>query len=307
MTASLIHLGLAKTATTYLQRHVFPQARGVNYLGKPFRASALDRLNALAHFRRSPALGRMHRDEGKLRIRAADPAVFEPLERQLAAALCPRRLNIWSHEGLLRPTRDGLPFDRLEALRNIRSVFAEAGSDNTHALIVLRDTRTLMASYARQFFREVEMLDFDRCSLDDIARLRTGRESNRLAELMWDIWYSYFDFAALIADMRRVFGDEHVHLLSYERLTRDWGELGELISALHSGATLAFPRHKVNETARKPATMSPALISHLRALDTVDLSRLYPENGHWLDLVSRPRDGSAAGLARSAKQTTWQA
>ncbi len=56
MTTTLIHFGLAKTATTYLQKTVFPQARGVNYLGKPFRSPAKALMHAITH--RHPTITR---------------------------------------------------------------------------------------------------------------------------------------------------------------------------------------------------------------------------------------------------------
>lgn len=294
MTVSLLHLGLAKTGTTYLQRKVFPASAGVNYLGKPFRSSARARLHAVSQLTRSRPLDRFSRDEAALRAHKAGDGDFEALERQLARAHCPGRLNIWSHEGFLRPTRHWLPFDRLTALQNLRAVFAAAGSRETHALIVLRDTRGLMTSYARQFFFEVAFLDFNRCSPEDVARLRSGAGADRLAALFWDIWYSYFDFAALIADARTAFGGDHVHILNHDRLTHDWQSLGALAAALHPGVALAFPPLRVNETARKPTPTGPSLRRHLAALEAVDLSRLYPENAGWLD---RAADGTRAGGA----------
>lgn len=291
MTVSLIHLGLAKTATTYLQQKVFPASAGVNYLGKPFRSPAGARLHAVTHLTRARPLDRFSKDEGALRTNRESDADFAALERQLARALCPARLNIWSHEGYLRPTRDWLPFDRLAALRNISAVFQAAGSRETHALINLRDTRGLMTSYARQFFREVEFLDFNRCGPGEIASLLSDPGSDRLAGLLWDIWYSYFDFAGLIADARRVFGAEHVHLLNHGCLTRDWHALGALAGRLHSDARLAFPKLRVNETARKPALASPALRDHLAALEAIDLKRLYPENADWLARAARAPSG----------------
>ena len=32
-----IHIGFPKTASTFLQKNIFPNIEGINYLGKPFK------------------------------------------------------------------------------------------------------------------------------------------------------------------------------------------------------------------------------------------------------------------------------
>lgn len=138
MTTTLIHFGLAKTATTYLQKTVFPQARGARYLGKPFHTPAKALVQTLRQRRARAPLDRFLKDEPALRSDAQGD--FAQLTRQLSHALSGDALNIWSHEGFLRPTRDDAPFQRPVALANLRRVFEVAGSEQVHALLILRET-----------------------------------------------------------------------------------------------------------------------------------------------------------------------
>ena len=81
MTTTLLHLGYAKTATTYLQRRVFPTAKGINFLGKPFDLEK-GRLEAFAQKHLGLRVQPVHRfdpffeheDAMRVRPRAEDPA-----------------------------------------------------------------------------------------------------------------------------------------------------------------------------------------------------------------------------------------
>lgn len=283
MTTTLIHFGLAKTATTYLQKAVFPQAGGVNYLGKPFRSPARSMLHYLSHHKWDPPLDRFLKDESRMRSHDPGNAGFPRLERQLRRALCPQKLNIWSHEGLLRPTRDNGPFATALALRNMRGVFRAAGSDRTHALLVLRDTRSLMASYARQFLHELESRGLEDCDPDDLRAARAGTAVPSSAARLWRLWYCYFDFGAVIGDLHGVFGGERVHVLNYDVLAHDWSGLQDVVSGIAPAARLDFPAVTVNESRAKVQAPCPRLARHLKMLEGLDLTRLYPDNDRHLD------------------------
>lgn len=283
MTTTLIHVGLAKTATTYLQKTVFPRAGGVNYLGKPFRSPARAALHYLSRHRWDPPLDRFLKDEASLRSHDPGSAVFPRLQRQLRHALCPQKLNIWSHEGLLRPTRDNGPFVRALALRNLRDAFRAAGSDRPHVLLVLRDTRSLMASYARQFLHELESRGLEDCDPDDLRAARAGTAAPSSAARLWRLWYCYFDFGAVIDDLHDVFGDGRVHVLNYDALAHDWSGLQDVVSGIDPAARLDFPVVRVNESRAKAQDPSPRLARHLKALEGLDLTRLYPDNDRHLD------------------------
>jgi len=277
MTTTLIHFGLAKTATTYLQKTVFPQARGVNYLGKPFRSPAKALMHAITHRHALAPLDRFLKDEPALRSDARGD--FAQLTRQVRRALSRDALNIWSHEGFLRPTRDSAPFRRSVALANLRRVFEAAGSEQVHALLILRETRPLMASYARQFLHELTAREPEDAPPGALYALRdaAGRNEDATARL-WDLWYSYFDFAALMADLETAFGPGHVHVLNYDQLAQDWAALRATVRAVHHEAWLDFPDVRVNDSREKTAQISAPLQRHLEMLDALDLERLYPGN-----------------------------
>ncbi len=285
MTTALLHFGLAKTATSYLQKSVFPQAHGVNYLGKPFRTPARALRHAVSHRQWQPPLNGFLKDEAALR--SSSEKNCTTIHRQLRRALSKDALNVWSHEGFLRPTRDTAPFVRAQALRNLRDVFVAAGSDRVDALLVLRDTRVLMASYARQFLHELDgqaLADRDRADLHPTrARHGSGTSSSRL----WDLWYCYFDFGALISDLHVVFGTEHVHVLNYDKLAQDWGGLQSLFASIHPDARLHFPDIRVNASDDKHTDPASPLVRHLKTLEALDLTLLYPENATHLARAAR--------------------
>jgi len=285
MTTTLLHLGLAKTATTYLQKSVFPQARGVNYLGKPFRTPARAVRHALSHREWQPPLDGFLKEEAALRSR--ETGYVSITRRQLRRALSVEDLNVWSHEGFLRPTRDTAPFARERALRNLRDVFAAAGSDRIDALLILRDTRALMASYARQFLHELDSRGLADCDPADLHAARARGGSDTSSSRLWDLWYCYFDFGALISDLHAVFGAGHVHVLNYDVLAQDWGGLQGVVASVHPDARLVFPNIRVNVSHEKPADPSPRLAQHLKMLEALDLSLLYPENASHLARAAR--------------------
>ncbi len=286
MTTALIHFGLAKTATTYLQKTVFPQARGVNYLGKPFRTPAKALMQSLRQRHALAPLDRFLKDEPALRSDARKD--FTRLKQQLRRALSGDALNIWSHEGFLRPTRDGASFRRPLALANLRRVFEAAGSEQVHALLILRETRPLMASYARQFLHELTARGLADAPPEALYAVRdaVGGDEGAAARL-WDLWYSYFDFTALMADLEAAFGAEHVHVLNYDRLAQDWTVLRAIVSEIHPAAWLDFPDVRVNDSREKTAAISPPLLRHLEMLDALDLARLYPGNTQHLERAAQ--------------------
>lgn len=283
MTRTLLHFGLAKTATTYLQRRVFPSAKGVNFLGKPFDLEQ-DRLERWAEKYIRYRVQKMHRFdlffefEDVMRCRPYDSVDLGHYEAHLRNILSPGDLNVWSHEGYLRPGRKSSPFDRPVAIDNIRRVFEAAGSDEVHALMVLRDTKTLLRSYAAQFHRDFDYLQIGDVTLEEMLAFREGQSSDRLAGLFWRIWYEYLDYPALIDDLIAGFGAERVHVLVYEDVVRDWGLLQGLLQGIHPGVRCRFPDVRENTTEAKPDNLSGPLRAYIESIEAFDVARLYPGN-----------------------------
>jgi hypothetical protein len=282
-TKTVLHFGLAKTASSYLQRWVFPYSKGVNFLGKPF-----DMKQAWIERWAERYLGyrvqKIHRFdlffefEDMMRCQPYDHMDFSHYEAHLRKNLSNRDLNIWSHEGYLRPGRKSSPFLRKTAIGTIRRVFEAAGCEEVHALIVLRDTRDVLQSYAVQFHRDFNYLRIGDMPLAEVLAYRTGDSKDRLAGLFWRVWYEYFDYAALLQDLTEGFGAEHVHVLCYEDLVKDWALLERILQIIHPDLRCYFPDRRENITELKPATRSAAIQSYLNDLADFDIRQLYPEN-----------------------------
>lgn len=289
MTTALLHFGLAKTATTYLQKEVFPKSEGLQYLGKPFLSAPRSLSASVKSGRWRAPLDRFVTHEAALRRGDLSDERIGIISRQLARALHRDRLNLWSHEGLLRPTRTPDGFDRGATLRNMRRVFERAGCREVHALIMLRDTRKLMASYARQFFKEVEERDIDLALPSQILALQTAKPTDTRMQEMWDIWYRYFDFRSLLADLLDVFGENRVHILRYEAFGCEWTSTEDIFRSLNSSVKMHFPDVRVNDSLAKTARPSRRLEQHLTDLARFDVDALYPENAR---LLSASRAGT---------------
>lgn len=283
MTRTLLHFGYAKTATTYLQRHVFPKAAGITYLGKPFDLSK-SRLETLAerylglHVRKVHVFDPFFEHEDIMRVQNPDRIDLGGLEHHLRHILSDRNLNVWSHEGYLRPGRKSAPLDRRAAIANIRNVFTAAGSDEVKALIVLRDTRKMLASYAVQFHRDFDYLRIGDLSLDDMVAFRNGDRNDSHAALFWRLWYAYLDYKPMILDLVDGLGAENVHVLRYEDMIADWSLLEDLLRSINPGVTCTFPQVHENTTEDKPYAVSAPLQAYLDSIDSFDPRQLYPDN-----------------------------
>jgi len=196
--------------------------------------------------------------------------------------LHPQRLNLWSHEGLLRPTRTSDGLDRRATLRNMRQVFQRAGCREVHALIVLRDTRKLMASYARQFFKEVEARGLDLALPSRFLAIRSAAVDDQNARGGWDMWYRYFDFESLVIDLLEAFGDGRVHILRYEASDSEWTAAKAIFHSLDPSVNMHFPDVRVNDSLDKTMHTSKRLEQHLFDLACFDVDALYPENARLL-------------------------
>lgn len=283
MTQTLLHFGYAKTATTYLQRHVFPKAKGINYLGKPYDLSK-SRFEALAekylhlHVQKVDRFDPFFEHEDEMRIRPSGEIGFEHLIDHLRAILSTQALNVWSHEGYLRPGRKSSALDRKVAIANIREVFHAAGSDDVKALIVLRDTKKMLASYAIQFHRDFNYLRIGDLSLDDLVAFRNGDRDDRYMALIWRLWYEYLDYAAMIDDLVEGFGADSIYVLRYEELVADWSLLENLLQSIQPDIKCLFPHLRENTTEAKPYQLSPFLQTYLDSIEVFDLKLLFPSN-----------------------------
>lgn len=284
MTKTLLHFGYAKTATTYLQRHVFPGSDGIRYLGKPFdlektKVEAFVAKHLGYHIQKGHVFDPFFEDEDVMRVKPYDSLDLGGLEGHLRGVLSDQMLNVWSHEGYLRPGRKNAPLHRKHAIANMRAVFEAAGSTDINALIVLRDTKKMLKSSAVQFHRDFDYLRIGDLSLQEVADFVQGDRRDRFAALLWRVWYEYLDYASMIDDLIEGFGAAHVYVLKYEEMVRDWQLLGDVIEAIHPGVRCHFPDTRENTTQDKPYDVSAPIAAYLQAVEAFDLSQIYPGNG----------------------------
>lgn len=283
MTTTLLHMGYAKTATTYLQRRVFPTADGINFLGKPFDLEK-GRLEAFAQKHLGLRVQRVHRfdpffdHEDVMRVRPYADLDLGGLEHHLRQTLSKTDLNVWSHEGYLRPGRKSSPLDRPVAISNLRQVFEAAGSADVQALIVLRDTKKMLVSHAVQFHRDFDYLRIGDLPLEELVRHRQSGARDRYIDLIWRLWYAYLDYAPMIADLRDGLGADKVHVLRYEDMVADWSLLQDLLQTVHPGVRCRFPEVRENTSEDKPYDVSASLRAYLERLADFDPEPLYPGN-----------------------------
>lgn len=285
MTQALIHFGLAKTATTYLQRNVFSVSKNINYLGKPFLGKKEAFLSTLKHVRLEKPTNLFINYEKFLRDAGfVGSTEYRELAQQLRRACHPSKLNVWSHEGLLRPTRRALPFNRIATLRNMKSVFNDAGATDIHVMVVIRSTKSLMGSYAKEFYHDVEHLGLEDVPLEKILDYRLGRIQDRHAELLWRLWYQYFDFKNLLDDLNAEFGKDKVKIFNYDSLSGDWSYLNGYLQSINKNIQCTYPDVKVNETKHKSKSSQPmGLEAHLKELESFELAKIFPINEKILD------------------------
>ncbi|KIN70145.1 hypothetical protein Z945_3748 [Sulfitobacter noctilucae] len=288
MTRSLLHLGYAKTATTYLQRHVFETSAGINYLGKPFDLSK-NRLESFAYKYLKLDGRQIHRfdpffdHEDVMRVRPSHQIDMGGLAHHLRSILSETDLNVWSHEGYLRPGRKSAPLDRKTAIANLRDVFTAAGSEDVQALIVLRDPKKMLASSAVQFHRDFDYLRIGDLSLEEVAAFVNSDRQDRYAALIWRLWYEYLDYKAMIEDLVGELGKGKVHVLRYEDMVADWSLLESLLQSLHPGITCCFPPVRENTTEDKPYDVSAPIQAYLDQLRDFDPRLIYPDNYEAID------------------------
>jgi hypothetical protein len=270
----VLHLGLAKTGTTHLQRSVFPFSPTLRYVGKPHlrrRGVVLNRLRALA--RREPyvpANDRFFKNEALLRSQqlGSNDAMLQNIRSQFESISRADRLNLFSDEGYLRPTRVNPElFDRRIALSNLKQCFPL--NARIDVWVTLRERNSALRSFAVQFWYEVERLGHD---ADRLINDRHDRDS-----AIWRALYSYFDYASLCHDLAAVFGPAHVHTLNYEAFKADNTVATALLQRIDPRVVLLEKPGRWNVTATNQNAMPPSLENFLERLADIDVNALYAD------------------------------
>tara|TARA_B100001057_G_scaffold501156_3_gene621175 strand:- start:2465 stop:3355 length:891 start_codon:yes stop_codon:yes gene_type:complete len=143
----IFHLGFPRTGTTYLQSILFPKLRNINFLGKPF-----DKKNSKIFY------------EFEKRIFSYDDLYFEKRKKFLGKEikiLFKNKINLISHEGLLRNTRFYEKKDKYfkgnNYSNNLKRLYKVLKTiipkNNIYFLIFLRKQSDLLPSYYSNFWK----------------------------------------------------------------------------------------------------------------------------------------------------------
>lgn len=258
----IVHVGYPKTATTTLQVGLYESSGLVHYLGKyiPSHRYADERLHGLIE----TLVTGYERDF----IEARGPLTDVLRDWQ---ALAGDRPTVLSYENFLHPwaTDPGLIARRLGAV-----------APHAHILVVLREQTALLTSFYRwhggygQYLFLNKYVD-EPCifplSADEWMHFQFMFPSKNILGLI--------DYDGVIADYEDVFGADHVHVLTYETLDRDFDTYVRQLAAVLEIDAEAAARHlrgvRANsegglllpgESAQTPLTsrMSEAMVARVR-------------------------------------------
>lgn len=259
----VLHVGYHKTATTYLQRTVFPAHPEILYLGKPWATPELKRL--VLEWQFAPSL-------------QLDPDVYRTSFAMQIDKLAAdsSRLPLISQESLHSgPNWDGghVP----EMARRIRATFPQA-----RILLTIRNQTSLIESLYKHYVYLGGTLPFEKY-LHESVHARCGL----LAKLEYD---------RVIALYRSLFGSEHVGVMLHEDLN---ARLEEALSGLQHFIGLVQPfdamRSRVNVSAGPRST---AVIRRINLLLARDFEQQYYQAA--AARPSGPADRLRRALARQA-------
>jgi hypothetical protein len=264
----LIHIGYPKTATTWLQKRVFPL--DVEGWFRPIgtRESILSSFVTLNGFRFDPCVAR------------------EAFDDDLADAVSSRRLPVISHERLAGSAHSG-GYDAQSIADRLARTFPGA-----RVLIVIREQGQMLVSSWQQYVREGGA-----CSL---RRYLDPPRDGRVPLFR----YEQFEYDALISYYHRLFTPERVRVLPLEQLAqgpdtflRTLTEFARLDAALEvdysrvyaslSGLSLAILRRLNYLIGRDSVNPTAPMRGHGRMGDL--LTRLDPAIPNWiLELATEP-------------------
>lgn len=195
-----LHVGYPKTGTTSLQKHYFPFAEGVDYLGKRYSGEKFLVQQSLIN----------EMVFGKSRYNCSSQKLYEFLNEKMLnnTALISEERIIGS---FITPRRMG-PFrysttDPAYIINKIKEIFHEDFFD-LFIIITLRKQDDLIPSkYAQSF-----LTAYSKCStVDTFSKFVDDIVKNSNSSFQ-----SGFDFYRIISEFIKVFGRKHVIVLPYE-------------------------------------------------------------------------------------------
>lgn len=233
-----LHIGFNKTASTWLQKQVFPQLQEVHYAGMGkrrmpgVRRDLMRRMPAYRIFAEPPARWQ-HRAQGAVEALLGDTSADRPA--------------VVSHERMSSPFdffgERGKPYRSPQALERSLSVFqgaaAEAGVAQLAILFLTRRQDTyLPAFYAERSDR------IPRASQDDFER-----QVERLLGRDYERYGAFLDYGGTLEALRRAAPQAEVRVLPFELLTSDPDRFLSLV-AEHIGEPPASLAERVDTGKR---------------------------------------------------------
>lgn len=295
-TRFLLHVGYPRTSTSWLQSDIFPNLKGVHYLGYRYEKSHWYQQNLSTEIALSE-----DKDYHPAKLRR----VFDRLMRWGVA-------NVFSSEAILSP------YDGTRTARRTAEVFADY---DTHILIGLRRQDHLAFSvYFHQLPHfhaifagrrsgkdpvysieeclksPVRGCKWPDCELSHCVRWQPFKSSRHcdcldLGFKTLPLWY--FDFHKVVQDFRQAFSPERVHLLLLEETAKD-----SLASIRRVAGLLNSPSSQ--EDLRKLADIPKRnSLQPVEGLDSEGLKRNYYAEGgtgQWVLEQCRPSNRKLAEL-----------
>lgn len=188
MNRSVLHIGYHKTATTWFQRHYYPQVQNFRYLPRALVTETLLADSALRF------------DAEVARRRLGVGASQQPL--------------IVSDEELVGNFQTGGLHGCLSAdvARRLRATFGEAA-----VVVFIRSQPAMIASTYLQYVREGGTHSIDRFLFPSRYRIGQYRQAYRLP--LWS--FDHLDYGLLLEHYAGLFGRENVHVFLYEAFRAD--------------------------------------------------------------------------------------
>jgi hypothetical protein len=226
--ALLLHIGWPKTATTYLQLHVFPETPGVHYLGKDFPTEDWWTIE-----------------------RAVQVATDEEFANQLdgyqdyvRSQLSAEKLNVLSQEGFTRAGRY-TPKKQVALTRTFTRLHRLFGRVSDLSVLALtRSPRAMLNSYLNQFSNEIDVYGI---TPQTVARTLDGTSVHLPTRNVLDtfLYRQYEDW------WKEKLNVGSVTFLPYENFQSDYTVLNECVREMTGkNVEFTFPKTSVNKSGK---------------------------------------------------------
>lgn len=221
-----LHLGFHKTATTFMQKAIFPNLKQVNYI----------------------KYGRIKKELGKIRLSKISDMGAEN-SKYFFKSFNNGKPMLISFEGLSgSPLSPSKRKPQLDILKDLRRVFPESEFD-VYIIFGIREQVALLTSLYVQFVHHGGVIgpkDFMR------GRLKNNGSLNN------------FQFHRYIHEVYRLFGEDHTYVMIYEYFKKNFSE--EMLKLLNYMGEQEIPNYKNVGSNKSYGTKQLAIARRLNRL-----------------------------------------